>query len=136
MGYSPYSPAMTPWTLTLWRGDYTKMMQQLKGLQVNRRLVILVADPECLSRIQGKKYSGPGSGSVIKNFSIFNPVFLSSGKYDDLGCSSPIPDTYLDFFPIPDPGSRGQKAPDTGSGYATLLVIRSSSKEGKSCCCC
>jgi hypothetical protein len=34
MGYSPYSPAMTPWTLTLWRGDYTKMMQQLKGLQV------------------------------------------------------------------------------------------------------
>jgi hypothetical protein len=51
MGYSPYSPAMTPWTLTLWRGDYTKMMQQLKGLQVNRRLVIRVADPGSLSRI-------------------------------------------------------------------------------------
>jgi hypothetical protein len=37
MGYSPYSPAMTPWTLTLWRGDYTKMMQQLKGLQVKQK---------------------------------------------------------------------------------------------------
>jgi hypothetical protein len=29
-----------------------------------------------------------------------------------------IPDPDLDFFPIPDPGSRGQKG--TGSGYATL----------------
>jgi hypothetical protein len=28
---------MTPWTLTLWRGDYTKMMQQLKGLQVKQK---------------------------------------------------------------------------------------------------
>jgi hypothetical protein len=44
MGYSPYSPAMTPWTLTLWRGDYTKMMQQLKD---------------------------PGSGFVLKNLKYF-----------------------------------------------------------------
>ncbi len=26
--------------------------------------------------------------------------------------------------PIPDPGSRGQKAPDPGSGSATLAVLR------------
>jgi hypothetical protein len=58
MGYSPYSLAMTPWTLTLWRGDYTKMMQQLKGLQVNRRLVISVADQGCLSWIQSHEDSG------------------------------------------------------------------------------
>ncbi len=31
-----------------------------------------------------------------------------------------IPDLYLDFFPTPDPGVK--KAPDLGSGSATLLV--------------
>ncbi len=77
MGYSPYSPAMTPWTLTLWRGDYTKMMQQLKGLQVNRRLVIRVAEsgmfiPDPGHRV--KKIPDPGFGSASKNFSIFNPI--------------------------------------------------------------
>jgi hypothetical protein len=35
-----------------------------------------------------------------------------------------IPDPYLDFFPIPDPGSRGQKAPDFGSASATLIYSR------------
>jgi tetrahydromethanopterin S-methyltransferase subunit G len=33
-----------------------------------------------------------------------------------------IPDPDLEFFPIPDPGSRGQKG--TGSGSATLLRQR------------
>jgi hypothetical protein len=31
-----------------------------------------------------------------------------------------IPDPDADFLPIPDSGSRGQKAPDPGSGSATL----------------
>ncbi len=33
-----------------------------------------------------------------------------------------IPDPDLDFLPILDPGSRVQKSPDPGSGYATLLI--------------
>jgi hypothetical protein len=59
------------------------------------------ADPGCLSLIQGRK----DSGSSSKNFGIFNPkkLFLSSRK-NDLGCSFRIR-----FFPIKDPGSRGQK---------------------------
>jgi hypothetical protein len=32
-----------------------------------------------------------------------------------------IPDPDLDFLPIPDPESRGQKAPDPGAGSATLI---------------
>ncbi len=37
-----------------------------------------------------------------------------------------IPDPPPDFSPIPDldPGSRGQKAPDPGSGSATLTVAK------------
>ncbi len=50
-------------------------------------------------------------------------MFRNSRKYDP-GFSSRlrIPDPDLDFFlPIPDPGSRGQKAPHPGSGPATLV---------------
>jgi hypothetical protein len=52
-------------------------------------------------------------------FKYFNPEkwFLSSRKYD------PDPD----FLPIPDPGSRGQKGTDPGSGSATLCVASYSS---------
>jgi hypothetical protein len=48
--------------------------------------------------------------------------FLSSKKYDP-GCSSRIPDPDADFLPswIPDPGVK--KAPNPGSGSATLLYI-------------
>ncbi len=57
----------------------------------------------------------------IKEISIFltkKKWFLSSRKYDP-DCSSRIgiPDPEPDFLPIPDPGSRGQKA----TGSATLL---------------
>jgi hypothetical protein len=33
-----------------------------------------------------------------------------------------IPDPELEFLSIPDSGIRGQKAPDPGSGSATLLA--------------
>jgi hypothetical protein len=71
-----------------------------------------IPDPNCLY---------PGSAS--KNLSILTPKkqkwFLSSKKYDP-GCSSRIPDPDADFYPsrIPDPGVK--KAPDPGSGSASL----------------
>jgi hypothetical protein len=57
-----------------------------------------------------KQILDPGSAFASKNLSIFNPkkLFQSSQKYD--------PEPNLDFSTIPDPGSRGQKAPDPGSG--------------------
>jgi hypothetical protein len=65
----------------------------------------------------------PGPGSAWKNLSILTPKetkkwFLSSRKYDP-GCSSRI--RILTFYPsrIPDPGVK--KAPDPGSGSATLV---------------
>ncbi len=56
-------------------------------------------------------------GSAIKNL---NPeqLLLSSRKYDP-GCSYVIRTWF--FTHPPDPGSRGQRAPDPGSGSATLV---------------
>jgi hypothetical protein len=81
-------------------------------------------DPGCLSRIPDPTFSHPRSR--IRTFSIPDPgsasknlsIFLSSRKYDS-GCSSRILDPDADFLPIPDPGVK--KAPDPGSGSATLL---------------
>ncbi len=60
----------------------------------------------------------------IKEFEYFKPktLFLNSRKYDP-GCSSriQIPDPDLWFSSIPDPGVK--KAPDPGSGSATLVVF-------------
>jgi hypothetical protein len=51
-----------------------------------------------------------------------------------------LPDPYLDFLPIPDPGSRGQKAPDprslirirnTGSGSALPVSFRRIGMKGE-----
>jgi hypothetical protein len=55
----------------------------------------------------------PGSRIRIKEFKYFNPqiLFINTRKYD-LGCSSRIR--------IPDPGVK--KAPDPGSGSATLAI--------------
>jgi hypothetical protein len=88
-----------------------------------------VADPGCLSRIPEPTFSIPDPGSeffpsriLIKEVKYFNPkkCFLSSRKYDP-GSSSqiriPDPDTY--FLPIPD--TVVKKAPDPGSGSATLI---------------
>ena len=74
------------------------------------------------SRIPNPNCLHPGSSS--KNLSILTPKkakkwFLSSKKYDP-GCSSLIPDPDAHFLPsrIPDPGVK--KAPNPGSGSATL----------------
>ncbi len=67
-------------------------------------------------------------GSALKNFSILTPKnqkkwFLSSRKYDP-GCSSRTRIRMLTFYPsqIPDPGAK--KAPDPGSGSATLVLFK------------
>ena len=72
------------------------------------------------SRIPDSNCLHPGSRIRIKEFKYFltsKKWFLSSRKYD-LGCSSRI--RMLTFYPsrIPDPGVK--KAPDPGSGTATL----------------
>ncbi len=99
---TPHTP---PRTMPRW--DLTKYFL-VKGC---------VADPGCLFRIPD-----PGSKRFrirIKEFKYFNPK--RPRKYDP-GCSSRIriPDPDLFFYPsrIPDPGVK--KAPDPGSGSATL----------------
>jgi hypothetical protein len=76
--------------------------------------------------IPDPNFSIPDPGS--KRFRIPHQrihVFLTQRNVSKLseiygpGCSSRISD--LDFSPIQDPGSRGQKAPDPGSGSATLI---------------
>ncbi len=78
-----------------------------------------VADPGCLSQIPDPNFFHPGSRISIKEFKYFNPkkLFLSSTKYDP-GCTSR--NRILTFYPsrIPDPGFK--KAPDPGTGSATL----------------
>ncbi len=104
--------------------------------QVNAQ--VSVVDPGCLSRIRGSGIFLPDPGSDFfpsrildpnfssrirfKEFKYFNPKewFLSSRKYDP-DCSSRI--RILTFYPhrIPDPGVK--KAPDPGSGSATLAQV-------------
>jgi hypothetical protein len=82
------------------------------------------ADSGCLSRIRvfsipNLNLFHPGSQIRIKEFkNVTQKLFLSSRKYVP-GCSPRIPDP--DFHPlwIPDPGVK--KAPEPGSGSATLL---------------
>jgi hypothetical protein len=81
-----------------------------------------VSIPDPGSELSPSRIPDPGSAS--KNLSVLTPKkwFLSSRKYDP-GCSSRIPDPDADFYPsrIPDPGVK--KAPDPGSGSATLLQL-------------
>jgi hypothetical protein len=86
--------------------------------------ILSFADPVCLSRI--RLFSIPDANFFpsrihIKEFKYFNPknCFLSSRKYDP-GCSSRI--RILIFLLAPDPGVT-KKAPDPGSGSATLLEL-------------
>ncbi len=74
-----------------------------------------VADPECLSRIPVTNFfiPDPRSASKTKKF------FLSSWKYDP-GCSSRIRILIFYASRIPYPGVK--KAPDPGSGSATLVL--------------
>jgi hypothetical protein len=60
----------------------------------------------------------PGSGSASKNLSILTQKVVS--KPSEIWSGVFIPDPDLDFLPIPAPGSRGQKAPD--SGTAKLVI--------------
>ncbi len=91
-------------------------------------------DPGCYpgSRIRmlsipdpGSKFfpiSDPGRRIRIKKFKYFNPKnwFLSSRKYDP-GYSSRIWILFFYLSLIPDPGAK--KAPDPGSGCATMSKI-------------
>jgi hypothetical protein len=109
------------------------------GVQYNCALIKVdcsVADPGCLSRMPDPTFFHTGSRirtvsipdpeAASKNLTILTPKkkkkwVLSSRKYD-LGCSSRIPDPDADFLPIPDPGVK--RAPDLGSGSATLVDWR------------
>ncbi len=90
--------------------------------------VLRIRDVYPLSRIRvfsipdpGPEFFHPASGIRIKRFKYLNPKkwFISSRTYDP-GCSSRIPDPY--FLPILDPGVK--KAPDPGSGSATLEYLK------------
>ncbi len=69
-----------------------------------------ISDPNCLH---------PGSRIRIKEFKYFNPKKMVSKIYK-IWSGLFIPDPDADFLPISDPGVK--KAPDPGSGSATLLV--------------
>jgi hypothetical protein len=73
--------------------------------------------PDLNFSIPVPKFFQPGSRIRIKEFKHFNQkkLFLTFRKYEP-GCSSRI--RILVFLPIPDP--RVKKAPDPGSGTATL----------------
>jgi hypothetical protein len=101
------------------------------------REIFSVADPGCLSRIRIfsipvrifsipvrifpsriQIFPNPDTGSASRNLSILTKkLFLNSRKYDP-GCSFRI----LILYPsrIPNPGVK--KAPDPGSGSATLEI--------------
>jgi hypothetical protein len=80
------------------------------------------------SWIPDPNFLHPGYRIRIKQFKYFNTIkwFISSRKS---GLFIPNPDP--DFLPIPDPGSRGQKAPYTGSGSATPELSERSDLERK-----
>ncbi len=106
------------------RKQFVRIRIQFGADQIKRS----VGDPGCLSRIRIFSVSDPGSEFFlsrirIKEFGYFNP----NNYY--LGCSSRI--RILIFYPsrIPDP--RVKKAPDPGSGSATLNVMRIQIQVGK-----
>jgi hypothetical protein len=91
-----------------------------------------VVDPGCLFRILDPNFSIPDPGSKrsririrLKEFKYFNPKIFSSFRKYDLGCPLRNSDLDLDFFPISDPGSRGQKSTGFRNlGSATKNRIR------------
>jgi hypothetical protein len=77
-----------------------------------------VADPGCSSRFPNLNFFHPGS--ALKNLSILSPKkwFLSSRKYDGLGCSFRVRIPDPDFLPIPDQGgSKGHRIADPDSQH-------------------
>jgi hypothetical protein len=67
----------------------------------------------------------PDSASASKNLSILSQKMVPSSRKYDPGCSSRIriPEQGLDFLPIPDPGSRGQKAPDPDPQHWLFMLF-------------
>ncbi len=75
------------------------------------------------SRVE--KIPDPGSRSVPREFIVVTEFFLLSFRKYDPGCSFWIRILILYPSRIPDPGVK--KAPDPGSGSATLLLLLLSS---------
>jgi hypothetical protein len=101
--------------------DFVVPSEKVKYVLLNRyfRLYLTsVADPGCLSRIQGQEDSGfwipdPDPHQRILIFLTQKYLLLSSRMF--------IPGPDLDFLPIPDPGPRGQKS--TGSRIRIRNVL-------------
>jgi hypothetical protein len=70
-----------------------------------------------LSRTRVKTIPGPGSGSASKNSVFLTQKTVSELLEKDLRYS---PRIRISILPIPDPGVK--KAPDPGSGSATLFI--------------
>jgi hypothetical protein len=76
-----------------------------------------------LSRIPDPNFCHPGSASASKNFGILAQKIVPRSRKYDPGCSSRVRilDPDLDFLPIRIQDPVVKKAPDPGSGSATLL---------------
>jgi hypothetical protein len=89
---------------------------------------VSVADPGCLSRIRIFSISDPNffyPGSAPKNLSILNPKIVSKLSRIWSWLFIPDPDPY--FFPIPDPGVKRHRIPDSypqHCGYFVKVCIR------------
>ncbi len=87
-----------------------------------------------------KRFPDPGYASASKNLSTFSPkkLFLSSRKYDP-GCPSQIriPDTDLEFLPIPDPGikKRHRRIPDPDPQHWSWDVLSRCKNQGHNTSC-
>ena len=98
---------------------------------VYAKVFFSVTDPGCLSRIRLFSIPDPGSElspsriqdprSSSKNLKKQKKWFISSKKYDP-GCSSRIPSPEADFYPSRIAEQWVKKAPDPGSGSATLVI--------------
>ncbi len=83
---------------------------------------MLIPDQNFPSGIQGQKDSGSRIRIRIEELkyrTIFNPKIVY--KLSEIWSGMLIPDSDLDFLPVPDPGIQGSKnSPDPGSESATL----------------
>jgi hypothetical protein len=94
----------------------------------SKLVVLLIRDVYPGSWISSFSIPDPGSEFFpsrisIKEFQFSNPkkLYLSI-RLSEIWSGLFFPDPDPEFLPIPDPGSMGEKAPDLGSGSATLLA--------------
>ncbi len=108
-----------------------KTAMKHNGCKSKRRpLMASVADPGCLSRMRIFSIPDPGSKKFrirIKEFIYLTQKIVSKLFGNMSRVVHPGSGTWF-FLSMPDPGSRGQKAPDHGSGPATLLIARCTKK--------